>query len=73
MQVRIDNFVRTEVASIFTRRHETLGPLVKIQQEAGSMYFNFAMSPSQAREMAAALIAAADELDATETLQEATS
>lgn len=68
MEVRIDNFVRTEVATIFTRHHETLGPLVKIQQTAGSMYFNFAMSPIQAREMAAALIACADELEAKEAV-----
>jgi len=68
MEVRIDNFVHTEALTVFTRHLESLGPLVKIQQTAGSMYFNFAMSPAQAREMAAALTACADELEAKEVV-----
>lgn len=44
-------------------QYPSCGKLVQLIQDGGSMRFQFSMKPEQAREMAAALFAAAEFLD----------
>jgi len=63
--VEIKNFVGNspmEVSGYISQ--DGHGPLITVGQYAESLRFHHAMRPEQAREMAAALIAAADELEA---------
>lgn len=64
MKTQILNFVWSHPLFVETMVHPNCGPLVLVLQSEGSMSFQHSMLPEQAREMAAALLAAADELDA---------
>lgn len=62
--VIIYQFTESDALEVSSHNHKTCGNLVTLIQYAGSMRFQFDMKPSQAREMAAALIAHADALEA---------
>lgn len=75
MQTMINNFVNNdpiEVSSSDTDLSlQKYGGLVKIIQRAGAMSFQHTMTCAQARQMAAALIACADESSAAAEQAEA--
>ena len=60
----IPNFVNSSPLTIESRKNLSCGPLVSLSQNTGSMFFMHNMTPAQARDMAAALVAHADALDA---------
>jgi hypothetical protein len=60
----INSFAGGVPLEIVSTQHRDLGPLVSLIQSAGSVHFQHSITPSQAREMAAALIAHADALEA---------
>ena len=68
MADNISNFAGTSDLEIDHNQHGTLGPFVTLYQNKGSMTFMHNMRSSQARAMAAALIAHADavEMEANE-------
>jgi len=59
----INNFCDHSPVEISGSIHPTCGKLVSIIQDLGSMRFQHDMTPAQAREMAAALIAEANQLE----------
>lgn len=71
MRTEINNFCGGCLITISGHVHpkESIGAVVSITQGYGALSFQHSMRPAQAREMAKALIAAADELD---VLQEGT-
>jgi hypothetical protein len=65
-KVEIFNFVESEklrVEAYTARLDEGIPALVHLIQEGGSMRFQFSMTTTQARELAASLVVAADELE----------
>ena len=58
--VHIDNFCGTCTIKMSAHNHPSIGNLVNIIQDGGSLRFQHSMTPEQAREMAAALVAMAD-------------
>ena len=60
----IKNFTKRDEIEIRSGRYDNIGPLVMMSQTAGSMYLSHSMTPAQAREMAAALVAHANALEA---------
>lgn len=74
MKTMINNFVDDSPVEVCGSVYENsgLGPLVTLSQHVGSVSLCHSMRPEQAREMAAALIACADELDAPAVAQEVT-
>lgn len=63
---KIYQFTLAQSVEIVGTTHAEIGPLVSIIQNAGSMRYQFSMTPAQAREMADALIAHADALEQAE-------
>lgn len=80
MRTLINNFCGSYPIEIESNLHsdQKIGATVGIYQSHGAMSFQHSMRPAQAREMAVALIAAADELefaavaDELDALQEGT-
>ena len=66
MRIQINNFVDRSPVEVYGSVHTNpkIGALVTIAQSQGSTSLCHSMRPEQAREMAAALIACADELEA---------
>lgn len=62
--VIIYQFTKRDALEVSSNNHRTCGNLVTLLQSAGGLRFQFDMTPDQAREMAAALIAHADALEA---------
>lgn len=62
--VSVNNFCGGSPMDVRASMHKTCGPVVSICQNSGGCSFQHSMRPKQAREMAAALIAGAEELDA---------
>lgn len=60
----IPNFVNSSTLTINSRTDLSCGPLVSLIQNAGGVFFQHSMTPEQARDMAAALVAHADALEA---------
>jgi len=60
---QINNFCDNLPVCVKGSIHPTCGKLVSITQLSGSMRFQHDMTPAQAREMAAALIAEANQLE----------
>lgn len=60
---KIYQFTERDSVTINSTNNKEVGPLVNLIQDAGSMRFQFSMTPAQAREMAEALIAHADALE----------
>lgn len=56
----IYQFTDADAVEISSDNHPSCGELVNMIQRAGSMHFQFSMTPDQARQMASALIAHAD-------------
>lgn len=63
MKTNHHQFTKRDQIEIESSVHKTCGPLVNMIQWAGSMNFQFSMTPAQAREMAEALLQHADHLD----------
>lgn len=63
MKELIGNFVGSATVAVEAMPGKMLGNLVLINQHVGSMSFQHAMTPEQAREMAAALVAMAGSFD----------
>ena len=61
--VHIDNFCGTCPIKISAHNHPSIGNLVNIIQDGGSLSFQHSMTPEQAREMAAALVAMANSFE----------
>jgi len=74
MKTLINNFCGSKPIEVSASIHPdpAIGALVDIMQSGGSMRFQHSMKPEQAREMAKALIAAADFLDAAQAIKYAT-
>lgn len=64
MEVRIPNRYRTESLTVSAMTKSSDGPCVAIGAFAGQMTFHHFMTPDQARQMAAALLAAAETIEA---------
>lgn len=67
--VEIANFVGGSPVEILGYVSNDNGPIVGLMQSAGSVRLHHAMRPEQARQMAAALIAAADDLEGAEVAE----
>jgi hypothetical protein len=63
-RTKIYQFTKADALEITSGVHPSCGKLVSLTQSAGSLSLHFAMTPEQAREMATALIAHADALEA---------
>lgn len=65
---RIPSFTDCDELDIQSYPHnrEDCGLLVSISQHSGSLRLNHSMTPAQAREMAAALVSAADWIEANQ-------
>ena len=61
--VQINNFCGTCPIRISAHNHPRIGDLVNINQDGGSLSFQHSMTPEQAREMAAALVAMANSFE----------
>ena len=61
--VEINNFVDGCPIEVSCNHHDTIGPLVTLIQNAGSVRFQHTMTPSQARDMGVALLAMADAIE----------
>jgi len=59
----INNFCNTYPIRVSGNVHPTCGKLVSLIQHSSSMHLQHDMTPAQAREMAAALIAEANQLE----------
>ena len=59
----ITNFCGTCPIKISAHNHPSIGNLVNIIQDGGSLSFQHSMTPEQAREMAAALVAMANSFE----------
>ena len=62
--MEISNFTKMQAVEVVAEHHLSAVNLVRIWQHSGSMNFQFDMTPDQARELAKALIEAADSLSA---------
>lgn len=62
--VCINNFCDSSPVEVNAGEHSTCGQIVSIRQNMGSCHFQHSMRPDQARAMAAALIAGAEEMEA---------
>jgi len=71
MKKYIDNFVGNCPVEVSSYLHKTCGPIVSITQNIGSCHINHSMTPLQARLMASALIANAEEVEALEIAEAA--
>ena len=60
MKTLINNFAGGAPVEVSANTHPEIGPLVTIVQSMGAMRFQHSMKPEQAREMASALLAMAD-------------
>lgn len=69
---RIPCFTDCDELNIQSYQHncEDCGLLVSISQHSGSLRLNHSMTPAQAREMAAALVSAADWIEANQVAYE---
>ena len=67
MKTLIHNFVDSEPIEVSATNHKSCGNLVLLNQRGGAMSFQHAMTVTQAREMAAALVAMADSFDEVAT------
>ena len=64
MKTLINNFVDSTPIEVSAQESgSSIGKLVMITQRGGAMSFQHAMTPAQAREMAAALVKIADSFD----------
>lgn len=63
MKTLINNFAGGAPIEINANVHPDIGPLVAIVQSMGAMRFQHSMTPAQARDMAASLVAMADSFD----------
>ena len=63
MKTLINNFAGGAPIEINANVHPDIGPLVAIVQSMGAMRFQHSMTPAQARDMAASLVALADSFD----------
>ena len=61
--VHINNFCGANPIKISAHTHPSIGNLVNIIQDGGSLSFQHSMTPDQARQMASALLAMADSFD----------
>lgn len=61
--ILIPNFVGTNPVAVDHYTSPDLGPLVTVRQHAMGLDFQHSMTVTQARDMAEALLTAADELD----------
>jgi len=63
--VLIPNFTNMDFVTVATTVHNspTIGKIVSINQNVGSMHFLHSMTPQQARDMATALTNAANQLE----------
>ena len=59
----INNFCGANPIKISAHTHPSIGNLVNIIQDGGSLSFQHSMTPEQAREMAAALVAMANSFE----------
>jgi len=59
----IPNFTNSDNLELRCMVHDSCGRLVLLVQNAGSLNFQHAMTPEQARDCAAKLLAAADEVE----------
>ena len=66
MKFEINNFAGGSPLTIKPAPTGDNGPIVYVLQSIGSMYFQHSITPDQARDMAAALIACAKEAEAAE-------
>lgn len=69
-RVPINNFCGNDPIEVSAFVHETCGPMVNVTQRAAAFFFNHLMRPGQAREMAEALNAAADGMEAMAAISE---
>lgn len=63
--VSVNNFVDGDPVEVVGITHSTCGPIVLIRQNIGSCSLQHSMRPEQARDMAKALLAAAEGLEPT--------
>ena len=63
MKTLINNFAGGAPIELNANVHPDIGPLVAIVQSLGAMRFQHSMTPAQARDMAASLVALADSFD----------
>ena len=63
MKTLINNFAGGSPIELSANVHPEIGPLVAIVQSMGAMRFQHSMTPQQARDMAAALVALANSFD----------
>ena len=63
MKTLINNFCGAAPISVESNVHPEIGPLIAIVQSMGAMRFQHSMTPQQARDMAASLVAMADSFD----------
>lgn len=68
---RINNYWKQDPITVFGLAIDNHKPMVMISQMAGSMTFQHALTPDQAREMAAALLVAVSDAE-TEAIKAAT-
>jgi len=63
--VQIPNFTNMDFVTVMTTIHNqpSIGKIVQIHQNSGSMHFLHSMTPQQARDMATALTNAANQLE----------
>lgn len=57
------NFTSGQTIRITGDKHPDIGPLVRIEQQSGSMTFLFSMKPEQARHVAGLLSLAANDAE----------
>lgn len=61
---KIPQFTERDAVEVSSVNHPSCGPLVTLMQRAGSMNFQFDMTPDQARVLAVALVQHANALEA---------
>lgn len=64
--IQIDDFVYRNTCEVRSSNFASIGRVVSLKQRAGSMDFQFDMTPKQARELAAALNQHADHIEQAE-------
>lgn len=63
MEILIPNFMGEKPLTLMASAGSSCGNLVMMIQNGGAMHFQHSMTPAQAREMAAALVALADSFE----------
>lgn len=61
--IQVDDFVYRNTCEVRSSNYPSTGRTVTLRQHAGSMDFQFSMTPKQARELAAALNQHADHIE----------